>query len=190
MIDRDGVTRAEQELELELAGYLNRWAEEERALVDEARAAAGPRDREAAAELERLALAPAPRRRPLWPAAALLAVGLALGWLARGLLVEDDPPRTPAFMGSLLEAPLGTVERYDRFEWKPVRTDGERYTLRVWNAGGTRTVIEATGLEAPSYAPTPAELDGLGDAIRWEVGVTDGSGAERVLGPIEVRRSP
>ncbi|MEM7305607.1 MAG: hypothetical protein AAF682_03000 [Planctomycetota bacterium] len=181
---------AERErLERELSAPLEAWAQRERAAAKDAEKAATAADAELARQVFE-GLSHRPRGHPLRRygfVAAVIAAGL-LVWLGFGRPAEETAgPKV--FLGSgegRLRRPVGEVLGYDEFQWDASGED--IYALRIWSGDDLKPTVAVDALLTNSYLPTPAELELLGEEIRWEVHVLDDADRFlRILGSAEAR---
>jgi hypothetical protein len=170
-------------LERDTAGALGAWTDAERADVDAAAREVSRAERARAVHaFEELALVRRPaesRRRLSLAAAAALVIGLLGGWLGRGVFQREMGPGPPILLGTGTEralAPVGPVDRYDRFAWTKSSEGSRSYGLRVWSGEAQKPVLSVDLLTEPSYTLSAEEAASLGPAIRWEVLLQDADG--------------
>ncbi len=170
-------------LEREVGGRLDEWAAAEWADIAAAERKTSAEERQQAVRaFQRLAAGGGgslSRRRALLTAAAALLGGLFGGWMARGALERAPDAGAPVVLGGVegrALAPVGAVDRYERFVWTVPAGGAQRFGLRVWSGAGFEPVLRVDGLSEPAYAPTPEEEERLGAEIRWEVLLQDADG--------------
>lgn len=189
---RRDVDDSPERVERDTADALAAWTEAQHLDLEEAREATSPSDRAAALRtLESLAEQPRRKTRlALLAAAGIVAVIFGYYGLTGGGRDRSDGSVMLGGEAFAELAPVGRVERYDRFAWTLKRVTPGHFGLRVWNAGDVEPVISIDDLVGNEYVPTTEELARLGASISWQVTLLSSEGRALDVGSAEASRSP
>jgi hypothetical protein len=137
---------------------------------------------------------PRRRRRAPWLVLLAAAAAVLIFFLQRGARAPAVPPAVDDVFVGIAPidglAPLGEVERFERFQWRYELSPGGRFELLVWDAAAPDDALPLVQVELERSEWIPGPDVPWPAAIRWQVRAYGATSLEAAAEGRARRRGP